>query len=218
MALSLRWRQARSSRWSAATAPAKPPCCARSPACSRSRGGSIRFDGQPIHRRAAASCGSRSASRRCRKAGRYSRRCRSRTISGSAPGRARMPISRPTSTGVYATFPVLREKRAVPAGGLSGGQQQMLAIGRALMARRKLMLLDEPSMGLAPIMVDQIFAIIAGLQAARHHRAAGRAECLRRARHRRPRLCDRNRAHRRSRARAGAIAQDPRVREAYLGL
>ena len=65
--------------------------------------------------------------------------------------------------GVYGTFPILREKRSVAAGSLSGGQQQMLAMGRALMARPKLMLLDEPSMGLAPLIVDQIFEIIAVL-------------------------------------------------------
>jgi branched-chain amino acid transport system ATP-binding protein len=61
---------------------------------------------------------------------------------------------------IYALFPALRERRAKPAGTLSGGERQMLVIGRALMARPRLLLLDEPSMGLAPILVDRIFEII----------------------------------------------------------
>ena len=61
---------------------------------------------------------------------------------------------------VYERFPRLSERRGQIAGTLSGGEQQMLAMGRALMSHPKLMMLDEPSMGLAPILVDQIFAII----------------------------------------------------------
>ncbi|MDO4623512.1 MAG: ABC transporter ATP-binding protein [Eubacteriales bacterium] len=64
---------------------------------------------------------------------------------------------------VYAHFPRLKERRKQIAGTLSGGEQQMLAMGRAMMSLPKLLMLDEPSMGLAPIMVDEIFTIIRDL-------------------------------------------------------
>jgi branched-chain amino acid transport system ATP-binding protein len=78
----------------------------------------------------------------------------------SVPGRARRTVAREQLALVHELFPVLKNMRARPAGLLSGGQQQMLALGRAIMSRPRYLLLDEPSMGLAPVMVETIATAI----------------------------------------------------------
>lgn len=79
-------------------------------------------------------------------------------IAGFLPGRGK--IRAELFLEVYDLFPILAERRALSASRLSGGQQQMLAIGRALMGNPELLLLDEPSLGLAPLIINQIFEIV----------------------------------------------------------
>jgi branched-chain amino acid transport system ATP-binding protein len=118
---------------------------------------------------------------------------------------------------VFTIFPRLRERRSQAAGTLSGGEQQMLAIGRGLMAEPTLLILDEPSLGLSPLLVEELFALIARIHAegvavllveqnvVQSLEIAGRAYILAEGR------CLMS-------GPAAAIAADPQLRRAYLGL
>ena len=86
-------------------------------------------------------------------------------LGGWRPLKLKMPLWRDGLDRVFTLFPRLKERRAQEAGTLSGGERQMLAIGRALMGQPKLLMLDEPSLGLAPLIVRDIFSIVTQLRA-----------------------------------------------------
>ncbi len=117
---------------------------------------------------------------------------------------------------VYQLFPRLRERRSQAAGTLSGGEQQMLAIARALMSRPRVLLLDEPSLGLAPLLVEQIFQIIQEL-----HQEGVTILLVEQNAYQALRIADRAYVLETGRIRlsgdAATLANDPEIQAAYLG-
>ena len=131
----------------------------------RSKTGDIQFDGKPIHHMAPHAMVKEGLAHVPEGRRVFQQMTVEENLEMGAftqPG----PAVAPALEQVYEQVPRLKERRSQVAGTLSGGEQQMLAMGRALMSRPKLLMLDEPSMGLAPILVEQIFDIIQSLHKA----------------------------------------------------
>jgi len=129
------------------------------------REGSIEFQGQPITSRPAHEIVKLGIAQAPEGRRLFSRMSVVENLEMGAYQRSNRAEIRADLDRVYGLFPRLAERRTQRAGTLSGGEQQMVAIGRALMARPKLLLLDEPSMGLAPIFVEKIFEIVQEINA-----------------------------------------------------
>jgi branched-chain amino acid transport system ATP-binding protein len=127
---------------------------------NRPRSGAIRFEGQDITNRPAHEIVKRGISQSPEGRKLFSRMSVAENLEMGAFQRSDRAAMGEDLDRVYTLFPRLAERKSQKAGTMSGGEQQMCAIGRALMARPKLLMLDEPSMGLAPIFVEKIFEIV----------------------------------------------------------